>query len=128
VPPDHAVPAVLGDQPRHYGRLGLARDQTAVWEDGMRTDGSKNTFEWWYFDLELDDGSKLVISFFTKPFSTCYVTTEKEYGYTPLPVFMLARAEAVLADDPRSVQFQRRDVYTDDFTGKAVGNVEKKTP
>ena len=35
----------------------------------MRTDGGNNTFEWWYFDAELDDGSKLVITFLTKPFS-----------------------------------------------------------
>jgi len=65
----HMVPAVLGDQPRHYGRMGLAKDQIAVWEDGMRTDGSAHTFEWWYFDSVLEDGSKLVITFFTKPFS-----------------------------------------------------------
>ena len=25
------------------------------WEDGARTDDSKNQFEWWYFDAELED-------------------------------------------------------------------------
>ena len=36
-----------------------------VWEDGARTDNSKNQFEWWYFDAELDDGS-LVVAYFYK--------------------------------------------------------------
>ena len=35
------------------------------WEDGARTDDSKNQFEWWYFDAELDDGS-LVVAYFYK--------------------------------------------------------------
>ena len=33
----------------------------------MRTDGGKGTYEWWYFDAYLNDGSKLVITFSTKP-------------------------------------------------------------
>jgi hypothetical protein len=36
------------------------------WEDGMHTSGEKGTFEWWYFDAHLDDGSTVVIVFFTK--------------------------------------------------------------
>ena len=35
------------------------------WEDGARTDDSKDQFEWWYFDAELDDGS-LVVAYFYK--------------------------------------------------------------
>ena len=35
------------------------------WEDGTRTDGQKNEFEWWYFDAELDDGS-LIVAYFYK--------------------------------------------------------------
>lgn len=33
------------------------------WEDGMRTSGERNEFEWWYFDAKLDDGSILVAYF-----------------------------------------------------------------
>jgi len=33
------------------------------WEDGMRTSGERNEFEWWYFDTKLDDGSILVAYF-----------------------------------------------------------------
>jgi hypothetical protein len=34
----------------------------------MRTTGEKNTYEWWYFDTHLDDGSSMVVVFYTKPF------------------------------------------------------------
>ena len=40
-------------------------DTVQLWEDGARTDDSKNQFEWWYFDAELDDGS-LVVAYFYK--------------------------------------------------------------
>ena len=32
----------------------------------MRTDGSKGTYEWWYFDSSFSDGTKLVIIFYSK--------------------------------------------------------------
>ena len=38
------------------------------WEDGIRTKGEKGTYEWWYFDSHLEDGSTIVIIFYTKPF------------------------------------------------------------
>ncbi len=39
----------------------------AVWEDGLRTDTRRGTFEWWYFDAHFEDGSTAVIVFSTKP-------------------------------------------------------------
>ncbi|MEI6622102.1 MAG: hypothetical protein WCP28_09375 [Actinomycetes bacterium] len=49
-------------------KLGLDPHTVAVWEDGCRTvDDAPNTFEWWYFDMQLDDGSTLVATFNTKP-------------------------------------------------------------
>lgn len=62
-----ALPATLGASEEHYRRLGLSRDRIELWEDGMRTDGGKGTYEWWYFDAYLNDGSKLAITFRTKP-------------------------------------------------------------
>lgn len=62
-----AIPTVLGSQAEHYEKLGLLKRQVAPWEDGMRTDGNPGTYEWWYFDSHLSDGSKLVIVFYTKP-------------------------------------------------------------
>jgi hypothetical protein len=61
------LPCAIADDPADYQRLGLARDSVAAWEDGFRTDpGGPGTFEWWYFDAVLDDGSTLVINFMVK--------------------------------------------------------------
>lgn len=75
--------AVLGSTPEHYKKLGLKKGQIEKWEDGMRTDGSEGTYEWWYFDAHLNDGSKLVIVFFTKP----YIESNKPL--TPFVTFNL---------------------------------------
>jgi hypothetical protein len=53
--------------PDDYRRFNLSPDTIAPWEDGLRTDSSAGTYEWWYFDAHLDDGSTLVLVFFTKP-------------------------------------------------------------
>jgi hypothetical protein len=53
--------------PADYGHYGIAQGEIAVWEDGFRTSpGGPGTFEWWYFDAVLDDGSTLVINFMVK--------------------------------------------------------------
>jgi hypothetical protein len=49
-----------------YARLGLKPGHVEPWEDGMRTSGAPGSYEWWYFDSHLDDGSSLVITFYTK--------------------------------------------------------------
>jgi predicted secreted hydrolase len=61
--------ARLGSTAEDYERIGIKPDEVAPWEDGARTDGSAGTYEWWYFDAHLDDGAKLVVTFFTKPFT-----------------------------------------------------------
>src|SRR6202453_905091 len=61
-----------------YERLGLSRDTIAPWEDGARTDGGRGSFEWWYFDAHLDDGTALVVVFQTKDF------TDPQKPLTPL--------------------------------------------
>jgi hypothetical protein len=53
-----------------YERLGLARGDIKVWEDGARTDDRPGTYEWWYLDAHLDDGSKLVVVFMDKDLAT----------------------------------------------------------
>jgi len=63
-------PAVAASEDRHYQQLGLQRGQIAEWEDGIRTDTTSGTYEWWYFDTYLEDGAKLVVVFYTKDFAT----------------------------------------------------------
>ena len=49
-----------------YRALGITRGVIEPWEDGMRTTGAPGDYEWWYFDFRLDDGSTLVVVFYTK--------------------------------------------------------------
>ncbi|MCW2764728.1 MAG: hypothetical protein JWO11_687 [Nocardioides sp.] len=52
-----------------------------------------------------------------------YITAEKAYGYSALPVFMLARDGELIADDNTKVGFEELGRYVDQQTGKPVGNV-----
>jgi hypothetical protein len=56
-----------------------------------------------------------------------YITAEKAYGYSALPVFMLARDGRLVADDGTKVVFEELGRYTDTQTGKPVGNVTRYT-
>jgi hypothetical protein len=62
--------AVSASTSADYERLGILPDQIEPWEDGARTDNRSGTYEWWYFDAHLDDGSKLVIVFANKNLAT----------------------------------------------------------
>ncbi len=57
------IPAV---GPEFLKREGLAAEPTA-WEDGLRAETGRGSFEWWYFDAHFDDGSTAVIVYATKP-------------------------------------------------------------
>lgn len=54
------------DDDLHYEKLGLKRDAVEIWEDGARVDGSRGTYEWWYYDSHYPDGTILVIFFYSK--------------------------------------------------------------
>ena len=45
--------------------IGLT-DKIQIFEDGLRTEEKSGSYEWWYFDSKYQDGSSLVIIFFTK--------------------------------------------------------------
>jgi hypothetical protein len=63
---NHETCRVAAD-PADYKRYGIAKREIAVFEDGFRTSpGGPGTFEWWYFDAVLEDGSTLVINFMVK--------------------------------------------------------------
>lgn len=45
--------------------LGLT-SEIQLFEDGLRTEAKFGSYEWWYFDSKYEDGSSLVIIFYTK--------------------------------------------------------------
>lgn len=58
--------ARAANRPEDYERLGVKSDEVEVWEDGMRTKTNERSFEWWYLDASLEDGSNVVLTFMTK--------------------------------------------------------------
>ncbi|MBR6709854.1 MAG: hydroxyneurosporene dehydrogenase, partial [Clostridia bacterium] len=58
--------AIHPDDDLHYERMGLKRGTVELWEDGARVDGSRGTYEWWYYDSHYPDGTVLVLFFYSK--------------------------------------------------------------
>ncbi|MFJ8208236.1 hydroxyneurosporene dehydrogenase [Streptomyces sp. NPDC096033] len=56
-----------------------------------------------------------------------HITAEKPYGHAELPVFMLARDGVLIGDDPAKGTFEELGRYTDQKTGKPVGNTIRYT-
>lgn len=48
-------------------REGLKAGVVEPWEDGYRTKDKPDTFEWWYFDADFDDGSTAVVTYTSRP-------------------------------------------------------------
>lgn len=57
--------AFIATEQSYYDKLGLKKE-VEPWEDGLRTNGKEGSFEWWYFDAEFEDGTKVVPIFYTK--------------------------------------------------------------
>ena len=60
------IPVRVMNQAHDYERMGTKQSIVEPWEDGKRDDDRAGVYEWWYFDMILDDGSKVVIHFNTK--------------------------------------------------------------
>ncbi len=88
----------MANRPADYQRLGLQPGAPALWEDGVRTQGHKGEFEWWYFDAKLEGGASLVIVFFTAPF----VSTHE--GYEPSISFDLTYPDGTKLHDAQNVE------------------------
>ena len=52
--------SVHPDDDAHYESMGLTRNVVQPWEDGMHTDGSKGTYEWWYSDAHFPDAENIM--------------------------------------------------------------------
>lgn len=53
----------LQNSPEAYKALGLEKGIVKPWEDGSRTNQDGNSYQCWYYDAHLNDGSFVVISF-----------------------------------------------------------------
>lgn len=54
------------DDALHYEKMGLKRGAVEPWEDASRVDGSRGSYEWWYFDSHYPDGTVLVLFLYSK--------------------------------------------------------------
>ena len=139
--------AIHPDDDAHYSSMGLTRGIVEPWEDGMRTDGSRGTYEWWYFDSRYPDGTILVIFFFSKspiqvngpikPTATMELTLPdgrkfSEEVYASVEESSYAKGSRILGDNANhTLKFLPAEPYTDVHTGKPVyGKVvyEYETP
>ncbi|NPA69103.1 MAG: hypothetical protein GXO50_10880 [Chlorobi bacterium] len=78
-----------------YEKYGLKPGNIPeIREDGIRTGGKKGTYEWWYFDAHLEDGTAIVIIFYTKPF------TEIKKGLTPFISINIDRTDGTSIKKP----------------------------
>ena len=91
--------ARLASLPMDYQRLGVKKE-IAKWEDGHRTNGKFGEYEWWYFDSEMDDGTALVINFYTQPVTAIYPY------YVPSMTFSFTRDGETFTD---SAKFKMKD-------------------
>lgn len=66
---EHQDKVKIAAAQEHYRKYGLKKSVIEPWEDGMRTEGEPGIFEWWYFDVNFEDQSTMVVTFFTKPLS-----------------------------------------------------------
>lgn len=57
---------IFGTGPEFLRPDHLEAGIVSPWEDGLRADTGRGSFEWWYFDAHLDDGSTAVVVFATK--------------------------------------------------------------
>ena len=58
--------ALLDNSSAKYTELGIKQTTTQIWEDGMRTSGKSGSYEWWYTDTELSNGTTIVLIFYSK--------------------------------------------------------------
>ena len=56
---------------------------------------------------------------------TSYITSHEDYGFEPIPIFMLAKDGVVIADDTSRVTFETAGDFVDARTGKPVSNVTR---
>lgn len=114
--------AVIGTDARHYDRLGLTPDRIAPWEDGLRTGALDGTFEWWYFDAHLDDGSTVIVELHTKP---PYVSPKTPL--TPFVLMTVTDADGARTDHTLIAAADEFAAATDDCDVRIGANTFRRT-
>ena len=125
------------DDDLHYQKMGLRRGVVEPWEDGARVDGSKGTYEWWYYDSHYPDGTVLVIFMYSKnpinangsvqPMSTMELTfpdgrkfSEEVYATIEESHYAKDRCDVKIGDCRCSGDLKHYDVV---FKGKTMSAV-----
>ncbi|OBI97733.1 lipocalin-like domain-containing protein [Mycobacterium asiaticum] len=118
--------ALIGTQARHYARLGLTPNQIQTWEDGWRTstaDQTRGTFEWWYFDAHLDDGSTVTVEMHTKP---PYVSPKT--ALTPFVLMTITSPDGTRTDHTLIAEPELFTASTEDCDVRIGANFFRRTP
>ena len=76
-----AKPARLACDDGDYRRFGIEKGNPQPYEDGIRTSGGRGTFEWWYTDATFDDGTTVVLIFFTKNYFDVHGLRRRTHDY-----------------------------------------------
>ena len=125
------------DDDLHYERMGLRRGEVEIWEDASRVDGSRGSYEWWYYDSHYPDGTVLVLFFFSKmpidvngpikPIATMELTlpdgrkfSEEVYASIEESFYSKERCEVRIGDCRCSGDLKHYDVL---FVGRTVERV-----
>jgi hypothetical protein len=56
-----------------------------------------------------------------------YITAAEKFEFETIPIFMLARDNVLIGDDPAKVSFEREGIFTDQTTGKPVATTTRYT-
>lgn len=58
--------AFLATSDEDYSKFNINKDSVQIWENGLRTNGDRGSFEWWYVEAKFEDGSQIITIFFSK--------------------------------------------------------------
>ena len=87
----------LMNKAEDYKKLGVKPGQVENWEDGRRDDSRPGSYEWWYFDAVLDDGTKIVIYYGDK-----FLNQVFEQGPFPYVELKVTLPDGTLFDEAES--------------------------
>lgn len=82
--------------PEDYAKLGVTPGFVEPWEDGRRNTDELGRIEWWYFDADLEDGTKVGVNFATNP-----PFRPDEAGYHPFVYYNIQFPDGSVETDAR---------------------------